>query len=351
MRMCECTDRLLYVSLMCIWVFHAAQTFSPDLICLTIPSLNAQQKALCRQLPKAMNVLVNATLAYTDECNWQFRKDRWNCSVGGIPIFASKIAFNRSREAAFTYALVSAITAHSITSACANSLLGSACGCDTSMSALTQLGWDWGGCSHDVNYGVQYAQSFLDARETTNQTTDIGTALVNLHNNAVGRQTVQDYMQTSCSCHGISGSCTVQTCWRQLPEVGAIGDVLRQKYEAAAMVRVDIPRDGSPASLYYTDSMQNPVAPSSTEMVYLEPTVDYCSQQSNYTLNRYCIPRSNMTSYLGGYYSTCEDLCCNGQYVTVKTIRTYSCNCKFIWCCNVVCSTCTETMVQYKCTS
>ena len=79
---------------MCIWVFHAAQTFSPDLICLTIPSLNAQQKALCRQLPKAMNVLVNATLAYTNECNWQFRKDRWNCSAGGIPIFANKIAFN-----------------------------------------------------------------------------------------------------------------------------------------------------------------------------------------------------------------------------------------------------------------
>ena len=94
-------------SLMCIWVFHAAQTFSPDLICLTIPSLNAQQKALCRQLPKAMNVLVNATLAYTDECNWQFRKDRWNCSVGGIPIFASKIAFNSELMTAIVRVLYS----------------------------------------------------------------------------------------------------------------------------------------------------------------------------------------------------------------------------------------------------
>lgn len=345
-----CTSRLLCVGLTCIWVLHVAQTFSPDLICLTIPGLNAVQRALCRQLPKAMNVLVNASLAYTDECNWQFRKDRWNCTVGGIPVFSSKIAFNKSREAAFAYALTSAIAAHSITSACANNVLGSACGCDTSLSVSTHSGWDWGGCSHDVNYGVQYAQSFLDAR-AINQTTDIGTALVNLHNNAVGRQAVQEYTQTTCSCHGISGSCTVQTCWRQLPDVGVVGDVLRQKYNSAAMVKVDIPRDGSSASLYYADSSQNPVAPSTSQMVYLEPNIDYCSVQSNYTLNRYCIPRSNMTSYLTGYYAACEDLCCNGQYVTLKTTRTYSCNCKFIWCCNVVCNTCTETVVQYMCTS
>ena len=96
--------------------------------------------------------------------------------------------YTESRETAFTYALTSAITAHSITTACANGLLGSACGCDTSMGTPSQSGWDWGGCSHDINYGVQYAQMFLDAREATNQTAGIGTALVNLHNNAVGRQ-------------------------------------------------------------------------------------------------------------------------------------------------------------------
>ena len=166
----------------------------------------------------------------------------------------------------------------------------------------------------------------------------------------VSPQTVQNYMQTSCSCHGISGSCTIQTCWRQLPEVGVVGDVLRQKYNAAAMVRVGVPPGGGPASLYYADSGPNPVVPMSSEIVYLEPTVDYCSLQSNYTLNRYCVPRSNMTSYLSGYYSACEDLCCNGKYITLQRTRTYSCNCKFIWCCNVVCSTCTETVVQYMCT-
>ena len=132
--------------------------------------------------------------------------------------------------------------------------------------------------------------------------------------------------------------------------MGAVGDALRQKYDTAVMVKVDVPRDGGPASLYYANSGQNPMAPSSTEIVYMEPTIDYCSTQSNYTLNRYCIPRSNLTSYLTGYYAACEDICCNGRFVTVRTTRTYSCGCKFIWCCDVVCNTCTETVTQYKCT-
>ncbi|KAK0073084.1 hypothetical protein PV325_010297 [Microctonus aethiopoides] len=37
-------------------------------------------------------------------------------------------------------------------------------------------------------------------------------------------------LQTECKCHGVSGSCTVRTCWRTLPSFRQIGDALMKKY-------------------------------------------------------------------------------------------------------------------------
>lgn len=97
-----------------------------------------------------------------------------------------------TKEAAFVYALTSAATVYTITKSCsAGAIQG--CGCDTSLNGQeTSQGWQWGGCSDDVEYGALFAHDFLDARETEeldiNKTeTEIARALVHIHNNAVGR--------------------------------------------------------------------------------------------------------------------------------------------------------------------
>lgn len=43
--------------------------------------------------------------------------------------------------------------------------------------------WKWGGCSHNLDFGVEYSQSFLDSREKAG---DIQSR-INLHNNEAGR--------------------------------------------------------------------------------------------------------------------------------------------------------------------
>ncbi|KAL2712068.1 protein Wnt-7b isoform X2 [Vespula squamosa] len=49
-------------------------------------------------------------------------------------------------------------------------------------------------------------------------------------------------LQTECKCHGVSGSCTVKTCWRTLPSFRQIGDALMKKYyRAKAVVAITPP--------------------------------------------------------------------------------------------------------------
>ncbi|GBP33654.1 Protein Wnt-7b [Eumeta japonica] len=88
------------------------------------------------------------------------------------------------RESAFLYALTSAAVAQSIARACAQGRLLS-CGCDRlgyrTIRRSTEP-WAWGGCSHNLNYGIEYTRRFLDTRESSGDLQ----SRVNLHNNAAG---------------------------------------------------------------------------------------------------------------------------------------------------------------------
>ncbi len=78
---------------------------------------------------------------------------------------------------------------YAITKACSEGQINN-CGCDTTLNGKENLqgGWQWGGCSDDVEFGAQFASKFLDARETEGKSeNELGLSLVNLHNNAAGR--------------------------------------------------------------------------------------------------------------------------------------------------------------------
>lgn len=40
-------------------------------------------------------------------------------------------------------------------------------------------------------------------------------------------------MKDKCKCHGVSGSCSMKTCWKKLSDFNATATLLRQKYNQA----------------------------------------------------------------------------------------------------------------------
>lgn len=49
--------------------------------------------------------------------------------------------------------------------------------------------WKWGGCSHNMEYGIAFSKTYLDSREVAG---DLHSR-VNLHNNDIGRRVSSSY--------------------------------------------------------------------------------------------------------------------------------------------------------------
>lgn len=94
--------------------------------------------------------------------------------------------FAGSREAAFVYAISYAGVVYAITRACSQGELKS-CSCDPKKRGRSKDKkgeFDWGGCSDNIDFGIDFAKDFVDAKERRVRD---ARALMNLHNNRVGR--------------------------------------------------------------------------------------------------------------------------------------------------------------------
>ncbi|MEQ2187542.1 Protein Wnt-7a, partial [Goodea atripinnis] len=158
-----------------------------SIICNKIPGLAPRQRTICQSRPDAIIVVGEGVQMGTNECQFQFRHGRWNCSaLGERTVFAAFFCLCAgSKEAAFTYAIIAAGVAHAVTAACTQGTL-SGCGCDKEKQGFynQEEGWKWGGCSADFHYGLGFSKVFVDAREIKQN----ARTLMNLHNNEVGRK-------------------------------------------------------------------------------------------------------------------------------------------------------------------
>ncbi len=159
-------------------------------------------------------------------------------------------------------------------------------------------------------------------------------------------QAVIHEMELKCKCHGISGSCEVKTCWWQMKSFRALGDILKQKYDSAAEMKVVRRQDsGNPVeSLEPKFDMYKP--PTTTDLVYYEASPNYCDFDPDRgtfgTSGRQC----NITSHgIDG----CELLCCGRGHNTETVTTVERCDCKFVWCCKVICKECTRTYDVHTC--
>ena len=109
-----------------------------------------------------------------------------SCAARSYVFFSSFsfISGEGNRESAFQHAIHSAGVTHAITQACSQGNLTN-CSCDRSKeTGYTEDGWIWGGCSADIQYGLRFSRIFVDAGESAEN----ARALMNLHNNEVGRK-------------------------------------------------------------------------------------------------------------------------------------------------------------------
>ncbi|KAK0085520.1 hypothetical protein PV326_005883 [Microctonus aethiopoides] len=188
--------------------------------------------------------------------------------------------------------------------------------------------WQWGGCGDNVNFGFRKSRDFMDAPHR--KRSDIKT-LVKLHNNDAGRLAVRNFMRTECKCHGLSGSCTLRTCWRKMPTFREIGNRLKDSFDGAAKV---IPSNDGHNFITEGPTIK---PPGKFDIIYSEDSPDFCKYNrktgSLGTQSRHC----NSTS-IG--VEGCEILCCGRGYETKIIKEKINCQCRFRWCCEVTCNTC-----------
>ncbi|XP_059402377.1 protein Wnt-7b-like isoform X1 [Carassius carassius] len=314
-----------------------------NIICNKIPGLAPRQRAICQSRPDAIIVIGEGAQLGINECQYQFRFGRWNCSaLGERTVFGQELRVG-SREAAFTYAITAAGVAHAVTAACSQGNM-SQCGCDREKQGYynQEEGWKWGGCSADIKYGIEFSRKFVDAREIKKN----ARRLMNLHNNEAGRKVLEERMKLECKCHGVSGSCTTKTCWTTLPKFREIGYVLNDKYNKAVhveVVRASRLRQPTFLKVKKTHGYQKPLE---TDLVYIERSPNYCEEDAKTgsvgTQGRLC----NRTSL---HTDGCDLMCCGRGYNTHQYTKVWQCNCKFQWCCFVKCNTCSERTEVFTC--
>ena len=142
-----------------------------------------------------------------------------------------------------------------------------------------------------------------------------------------------------CYCHGISGSCSIQTCWVVAPSLKHIGGVLTRKYASATKVSVSS-----------TDTTPTLDAGGTTigdkELVYTKNSPSYCEKDSQYgssgTQGRECNRKP-------GSVKNCDVMCCNRGFRRKIVTFSEDCNCKFVWCCELKCQKCTHVEERYYC--
>ncbi|KAG8138355.1 putative Protein Wnt protein [Naja naja] len=319
-------------------VHHGAQP-----VCSQLPGLSPGQRKLCQLYQEHMMYIGEGAKNAIKECQFQFRQRRWNCStVDNTSVFGRVMSIG-SRETAFAYAVSAAGVVNAISRACREGEL-STCGCSrTARPKDLPRDWLWGGCGDNVEYGYRFAKEFVDARERERNyakgSEEQARILMNLQNNEAGRRAVYKLADVACKCHGVSGSCSLKTCWLQLADFRKVGDFLKEKYDSAAAMRI-----GRKGKLELVNNRFN--SPTPEDLVYIDSSPDYCLRNETTgslgTQGRLC----NKTSEgMDG----CELMCCGRGYDQFKSVQVERCHCKFHWCCYVKCKKCTEIVDQYVC--
>ncbi|XP_064928280.1 protein Wnt-11 isoform X3 [Columba livia] len=309
--------------------------------CKQLEGLVVSQVQLCRSNLELMQTIIQAAREVIKTCRKTFSDMRWNCSsIELAPNYLLDLE-RGTRESAFVYALSAAAISHTIARACTTGDLPG-CSCGPIPGETPGPGYRWGGCADNLNYGLIMGSKFSDAPMKMKKSGSQANKLMHLHNSEVGRQVLKASLEMKCKCHGVSGSCSIKTCWKGLQELRDIALDLKNKYLSATKV-VHRPM-GTRKYLVPKDIDIRPVK--ETELIYLQSSPDFCMKNekvgSHGTQDRQCNKTSNGSD-------SCDLMCCGRGYNPYMDKVVERCHCKYHWCCYVTCKKCERTVERYVC--
>lgn len=371
---------------------HDSSYLDPKL-CYIPDVLSYGQQKLCGTNINVMPVVSKAARAALQNCKLQFKNRRWDCQTIDDPTVFGPVISIGSSEMAYVHALSAASLMSFVARACRDGAFNS-CGCSKSKRPKTLKDqWVWGGCGDDFEFAYKFTQRFVDSREKelrrltraivsappkeipkileqelnlTAESASVASSttpseekhlrgtlvkhkgrkgynkfntqlearsLMNLHNNEAGRRAVVKKSRINCKCHGVSGSCSVITCWQQLTSIKDIAEYLKEKYDSSTQVRMNQRK-----KLQVRDYRRT--IPNAEDLVYIENSPDWCRTKNNWwkgTQGRVCNRNSKGPDSCFG-----NNICCGRGFNTRKLVVREKCNCKFHWCCTVKCRTCVK---------
>ncbi|KAF6779368.1 hypothetical protein AHF37_00939 [Paragonimus kellicotti] len=368
-----------------------AYLLAPKPLCVRVPGFTHSQTRLCQRYFDHMPVISIGAKLGIYECQKQFKFRHWNCSSNHEESAFGPVTLTGSREASFAHAISAAGVVHALSRSCKQARLYS-CGCSQAdRPEKLHRDWIWGGCGDNIAYAYRFAKAFIDVREKEKSyprhSSELARMLMNLHNNRAGRLAVYKLASVACKCHGVSGSCSMRTCWTQLSPFPRVGSYLRQSYDEAIKAVYKLasvackchgvsgscsmrtcwtqlspfPRVGSYLRQSYDEAIKVKFNRRGTKLrrsnrqteritpdhlTYLDESPDYCNHDPiggiPGTRDRECIPDSTDGT-------SCAELCCNrGSRVLLREVKE-KCYCQFHWCCRVECKTCIRTEEYHVC--
>ncbi|OUC41406.1 wnt family protein [Trichinella nativa] len=267
------------------------------------------QTRLCKRHADLMPIIMKSASQSVMVCQQQFKNYRWNCSsVRQVPKLPPDLT-KGTREQALVYALSAAAVAHGIAKACSSGTIAY-CPCGNAVSGAKFDDYIRKGCSDNVPYGQKIINHMLELK---------------------------------CKCHGVSGSCNLKTCWKVLPPLIQIGEMLRKKYSRAAEVRW---LNGGNSARYNVEPYALVGRVTEDDLVYIRKSPDYCTEDRRVgsigTQGRTC----NATEQSS---AGCDSMCCGRGHEIVFEYVISNCRCRYVHCCYVECDRCRELAEKHVC--
>lgn len=310
------------------------------------PLTRKQRRIVVKNRGTIIAIAKGARMAI-NECQYQFRNRKWNCPTSddshGGSVFG-KILLKGCRETAFIYSITSAAVTHQVARACAEGVIYT-CTCDYRRRYPSGKNWEWGGCSDNIDFGNKFSRDFIDVVEKGRDLR----YMMNRHNNEAGRLHVKSKMTKECKCHGMSGTCTIKTCWRRLPTFRNVGKSLKDKFDGASRIyQGNSGRSHRSRRRKYNLIPANPnhKHPVPRDLVYFEESPSFCAKDASIGFKGTAGRECNDTS-IG--VDGCDLMCCGRGYKSESYIARERCSCTFHWCCKVHCEICTKTKIRHTC--